>query len=256
MANVRKDPANPATEQYSGAEKGDIVTRPDPSRLTTDQILRETAFGREIVGYIREIIEAHLEGSRAVIDMRIDGMDKAIILLQTNADLTPAQTKAVVDHLKELVFEKFSGVAQQFTERDERTRQIAEAVQKAIDAAFLAQKAMADTQQESNSAAIAKSELSTTENIKAIGAQVKAYADTTDGKFGDVKERITTLENRRDPMLDSVMTRLTALESGNRGARDNQNDNRNNTSDSRANISIVISIAAVVFLVLLHFVKV
>lgn len=71
---------------------------PDPTTLTTDALHREIATAKEIIG------------------TRIDGMDKALQLLDAQQSRVPSETSKEITHLKELVWTRF-------LERDLRTNQ-------------------------------------------------------------------------------------------------------------------------------------
>lgn len=206
----------------------ELRPNPDPSILTTDQILRENS-------WLKELLRTYVGGVESTIEAKLSGMDKALVLLQDKADKVPSETDIAVGNLKSQQDERFKSIDTQFVdrdihvielnrERDVRTEKLAEAVQKAIDAAFLAQKAMADTVQESNAAAIAKSENATAESIRALGTNVTTAAKGTESTLGDLKDRTTALENRRDPLVDAIGTRLTALENRSNGVREGEKE--------------------------------
>jgi len=146
---------------------------PDPTVLTTQQLLRELASLRE------------------VLTTRMDGYDKAITLLQAFADRQPTIAEVVAKF-----DEKFRGVDLQFKERDQRVEQAAKESKVAVDAAFASQKEAVSEQNKSAAAAIAKSEAATTKQIDAIGILLQANAKASDEKIDDLKSRITAMEGR------------------------------------------------------------
>ena len=146
---------------------------PDPTLLTTQQLLRENLA-------LRELIEA-----------RLLGMDKAIALIQANADRSPSIAEVVAEFR-----EKFSGIQVQFRERDQRTEQAAKESKIAVDAAFAAQKEAVGEQNKSATAAITKSETATTKQIDAIGVLIQANTKAVDEKIDDLKTRIQSMESR------------------------------------------------------------
>ena len=152
-------------------QRGDNVPMPDPSTLTTEQLRRE------------------LTSLRSVLEARLDGMDRAMVLFSDNLTRVPTDTDKQVGHLKELHDEKFSSIQKQFEERDTRTEQAAIATKIAVDAALQAQKEAAGAQNESNAAAITKSELATTKQIDGIVALLGSSNKATDEKIGDLKSR-------------------------------------------------------------------
>jgi hypothetical protein len=169
---------------------GDRRPVPDPTLLTTQQLYRE-------IGSLRELIES-----------RLDGNDKAIVVLQqiASSQPTPGIVMAAVASLKEHVDttrqsanllrdEKFAAVQTQFRERDTRTEQSAAATKIAVDAALQAAKEAVAAQNTASAQAIAKSEAATTKQIDAIAQLITAQAKGTDEKIEDVKGRITVIES-------------------------------------------------------------
>jgi hypothetical protein len=155
---------------------------PDPTVLTTQQLVREIAASREL------------------IETRLDGMDKAIALGKANTDSNsqkiPCMIREKFEELKRLTDEKFEGVYKQFQERDTRADKIAELGQKALEAALSAAKE-----------AVGKTEIAFTKQIDATAEQIQAEKRATDGKFEDVKARLGTLEA-------SINTRQTVTTEG------------------------------------------
>ena len=151
---------------------------PDPTILTTQQLLREIASARE------------------VIEARLDGMDKAIELLQASSDRYPDFVHQAVGRLQELHEEKFRSIEVQFKERDTRTEQTSRDSKVAVDAALSAQVKSVDAQNISNSLAISKSEAGFTKQIDQIGALIGATGKATDDKIDDIKTRLNSIEIR------------------------------------------------------------
>lgn len=143
------------------------VPVPDPTLLTTQQLIREIAALKEL------------------FVTRLDGNDKAIALLQAQADRQPSIS--VVDttlkDLRAIMEEKFKGVDQQFAGRDT-----------ALSAALLAQKASVDDQNKANALSAAKAEAGTTKEIDSIKLLLNAQNNALDEKISDVKDRLTAIE--------------------------------------------------------------
>lgn len=221
------------------------VPVPDPTKLTTEQLIREAAALRELLetklnGSERETKEAFLtinsklgateaarialdktlseridfrvkeaahngELIRDVLQTRLDGMDKAIRILQDIADKFPARIDEKIGAVSEVATQKFAGdqalmnekfnsVQKQFEERDVRTEQAAGAVKIAVDAALQAQKEAASEANKSNAAATQKSEASTTKLIDAQATLITNMTKAFDDKIGDVKDRVNRIE--------------------------------------------------------------
>jgi len=143
---------------------------PDPTILTTQQLVREIAASREIL--------------EAKYDTRLAAMDTATELNKSATDKIPHMIDEKICQLRKLNDEKFAGVEKQFMERDTRTDKIAELGQKALEAALSAAKE-----------AVGKTEVSFTKQIDTTLAQIQAEKKATDDKFEDVKGRLTTLES-------------------------------------------------------------
>ena len=199
------------------AERGN-GSRSDPTVLTTEQLLRETAS-------LREIVEAQISGNRLVFEARLAGMDTALQLLQTTTDKQPVLVDGKLGHLRVLHEEKFTSIQVQFTERDVRTEQTAKDSKVAVDAALQAAKEAVGEQNKSNAASIAKQEAAFTKQIDQIVLLITSNNDNTEGKITDLKDR---------------MNRIEGGDAGEKTTKD----------DSRANMALIISvvIAAVVVL--------
>jgi hypothetical protein len=162
----------------------------DPSALTTQQLFRE-------IGTAREIGETLIYGINQNITTRIDGMDKAIELLQTSTDRTPNMVSASIERLQELHEEKFESIATQFMERDTRTEQTSRDSKVAVDAALQAAKEAVGEQNKSNALAIAKSEATFTKQIDQIGVLISTMQKGIDDKIDDIKTRLQAIESRK-----------------------------------------------------------
>lgn len=151
-----------------------VLPLPDPTILTTQQLLREVTMLKDTV------------------NTRFEGMDKAIDLLQKFADKSP--TTAVLEQqvgaIMSLTEEKFSGVEKQFAERDKRTEQLSLADKTAIAAALQAQKEAAGAQAETNSAATAKQELAFTKLLEQIQQTQSATNRATEDKVNVLTGRL------------------------------------------------------------------
>lgn len=188
-------------DQYQLDVNGIRVPVPDPTVLTTQQLIREQLALRELLETEISSVAKANDLHREIIETRLDGMDLAIRLLQDTADKFPARIEEkivalsqVVEGKLETLVEKFESVQKQFNERDVRTEQAAGAVKIAVDAALQAQKEAASEQSKSNAAATTKSEASTTKLIDAQAALIATMTKAFDDKIADVKDRITRVE--------------------------------------------------------------
>jgi hypothetical protein len=164
----RQQPGKDAPSRSS-----DVFPRPDPTVLTTQQLLRELAS-------MREIIEA-----------RLDGMDKAIVLIQNAVERTPTIAEIYAEFR-----EKSNSVQTQFRERDARVEQTSKDSKVAVDAALQAAKEAVGEQNKSSSLAIAKSEAATMKQIDQLGILIQNMEKGLNDKVGDMKDRLTLIEGR------------------------------------------------------------
>jgi hypothetical protein len=162
---------------------GELLPRPDPSRLTTDQLRRE-------LSALREILQA-----------RLDGMDAATKLLSETVNRTPTVIQTEISHLRELMNEKlgslggqaeekFASIGLQFAERDIRTQQASTASSQALAAALQAAKEAVFEQAQAAAKAAEKTELSFTKQIDQIGLRIDTVIKGYDDRLTELKERI------------------------------------------------------------------
>ncbi len=147
---------------------------PDPTVLTTQQLVREIAASREI------------------IETRLDAMDVATNINKAATDKIPMLICEKVAALEKLHNEKFEGVEKQFAERDNRMTAISELNQKALDAALQAAKEAAG-----------KTELSFTKQIADLTGQFNTQNDAMNVRVNDVKARLDRREGTVGEAKDS-----------------------------------------------------
>jgi hypothetical protein len=175
----------------------------DPTPRTLQSVLRENF-------WLRELIES-----------RLDGMDKALTLLQAFADRTPTtmDVQHQVGALREVVMTMFTGVKTQLNERDAQTEKASKDVKSAVDAAFAAAKEAVGEQNKSNTLAITKSEAGVKEQLTMLSAASATNIKGIEDKISDMKDRLTIIESKTsisDPStaitlakLDATVARLT-----------------------------------------------
>ena len=159
------------------------VPVPDPTILTTQALQREIAASREL-------IEIKVEAARHALEVRITGIDKAIGLMDTRADLLINKSLHEVKQLQSLHETKFSAIQVQFEERDKRTEQLTLADKTAIAAALQAQKEAVNAQNFANATAAVKSELAFTKQIEQLQSIVNTITKSIDDKISDLKSRL------------------------------------------------------------------
>lgn len=197
-----------------------LVPVPDPTALTTAQLYREVSALSEIFEAKLKALTDKVDTSEAAskqalqsaaqsIQMGLDKAEKSIVVsidkVQTEqrSNLTDAE-KRVNEKLESMSKnfdqsfgqhrvvddEKFRSIETQFTERDKRIEQLSIADKTAIAAALQAQKEAASATNESNAAAISKSEIGFTKQIDQIYTLVASMAKSSDDKINDLKSRL------------------------------------------------------------------
>jgi hypothetical protein len=183
---------------------GDVLPRPDPTVLTTEQLRRE-------LGNLRELMEAHLEGVKS----RIDAMDKANELLHANLErvVRPHDVEAMrelmlgrIERSDAVVAEKFERIDMQFVELDKRTGQLKAAGDTAIDRAMAAAEKAVGENNRSFSAAVQKSENTTGESLKNLDGLFKT-------EIRSLTDKVAGIASRQD-RNDGSSASLIAIGSG------------------------------------------
>lgn len=149
---------------------------PDPTTLTQEALRRD-------IGALERLLE-----------VRLDGMDKAVSLRERMVDQQPAINDKKIEHLRELHNEKFNAIQLQFVERDVRTEQTSRDSKVAVDAALQAAKEAVSEQNKSSALAIGKSDAATTKQIDTMGTLIQSTIAGINSQIGDLKERLTRIE--------------------------------------------------------------
>jgi hypothetical protein len=177
---------------------------PDPSFRTVEALNRELGNLKELFG------------------QRFAAMDQAVVLRRELFDQIPDEIARQIIGLQMLQNEKFTSIAQQFTERDVRSDQATSAAAQALAAALQAAKELVGAQGEASAAAAVKSETSFTKQIDQIGTIIQTLEKALDARITELKERIDRGEGT------------------NAGTRDQHAEERNLRSDQRAGTSSVV----------------
>jgi len=172
---------------------GPGVSPQDPTALTTQQLLRENY-------WLRELLQEQVEG----LKLRLIESDKAVKLLQAFADRTP--TTMDVQHeviaLREVVMEMFRGVKDTFSQNAT-----------ALTAALQAQEKQAIATTDNTTIANNKMEAFFTKQFDMLGETRKADMKGVDDKLDGLKERITIIESKTsisDPSSAIAIAELKA----------------------------------------------
>ncbi len=150
----------------------DMVPGPYPSALTTEQLM------------------LGLKNLRELLETRINAVEEAAHLRYDDLRRVPTETDRQVTNLKEFTNEKLTSVQKQFEERDIRGQAAGEATELAVNAALQAQKEAAMAQNNSNAAAITKSEAATIKQIDGILALLNSNTIGTNDKIAAINARL------------------------------------------------------------------
>lgn len=178
-----------------------ITPVPDPSILTTQNLLREIA------------------GLRELLSQRVESIEKAVSVAHENLVRVPTDTDRAIGHLGEVineqfetvnerfktVAERFSGIATQFVERDTRVEQSATKGDQALSAALQAAKELVGNQNASFVASIAKSDAATKEQFASLVLTITTGAQATNDKIDDLKGRLTLIEGQARGVSTAVV---------------------------------------------------
>lgn len=149
---------------------------PDPTLLTTQQL------------------EGAIRALREMMEARIDGMDRAIRLVESERNIFPSRIDEKIAALGMVHDERFRSVAAQFSERDARNTATIRDSKLALDAALQAVREATTLQNTSFAMAVAKSEAAMMKQIDQILSLVQTTKSTLDEKIDDLKERMTRNE--------------------------------------------------------------
>lgn len=168
----------------------DLLPRPDPTILTTEQLRRE-------IGALRAILEARLDaGDKAVELLHEDvlrrlelGVSSVEAEIKAGAALREERLRSITERLADFGDE----VKTRFQERDTRSEREARDNKTAVDAAFAAQKEAVAEQNKSIALANDKSEASFTKQIDQIVILIQTTNQAVSDKIDDLKEQFAAL---------------------------------------------------------------
>ncbi len=165
---------------------------PDPTILTTQQLLASVVSLKEFISTTRELLET-----------RLDAMDTATRLNKEQMDRIPEMIDDKLTQFKYLTLEKFHSIETQFKERDTRTEQSSKDSKVAVDAALQAAKEAVGEQNKSSALAIAKSEASTNKQLDQIGTLINSTNKALDEKINDLKGRLDRGEGQKTQAIEN-----------------------------------------------------
>jgi hypothetical protein len=159
---------------------------------------------------IREVMRSELDALDRAHGTRLEGMDKAVSLLQVILNRGPEETQMRIDTLQTLLQEKLDGVQTQFKERDVRVEQTARDTKVAVDAALQAAEKAVGKQNEASSLSIAKSESATNKLMDQLASNISSSSAALSDKIDDMKQRLTRLEGQDLGQKTAVTTQQTS----------------------------------------------
>lgn len=165
----------------------------DPSPLTTSALLREIA-------NLKEYVITRFEG----VAVRIEAMDKAMMLFQEDIKRVPTDVQKEVGHLKELHGQMFADLHGQLRERSDRRMAEKASAQDALDAALTSAKELAAVQDSTNATAIQKSQDNTEKQIDGLKVLVSSGIKTLDDKIAVINGRLDRGETGSGAARDAV----------------------------------------------------
>lgn len=200
--------------------------------------------------WITEQIQNGIENSRTLfeadlraIDIKLTAIDKAASLFQENLFRVPTEVDKQVGNLKELhqveidvirndVAELRIQIGKQFQEAEARNEIYASNRRAAVAATFQTQKDLMDLQHKASEAAIAKAETHTADQIKSLAEIANTTTRAMDQKFADMAKST-------DQKIADLVGRMDRSDGVAKGAQDNRNEKRLDTTSSIGLLAII-----------------
>jgi len=162
--------------------------------LQHDDLVRVPTDVQKTTSALREFLEQVIQTSSAKLGKELENLAGRIESLIAVSD------------------ERFKGIQIQFTFLKQANEQLDLANKTAISAALQAQKESAGETQKSSQAAIAKSETSTSEAIKALTSTFNAAMNGLTDRYNDLKSRLDRGEGKTsvtDPAIGAALSELS-----------------------------------------------
>lgn len=166
------------SDDHMPAPQRSNIPVPDPTVLTTIQTDQKIASLREI------------------IETRMDGADKALVLLQKNHDTIPVMMEKQAEQRDKLNNEKFSGIQRQIDQIGILAKAIEEANKIAIGAALAAQKEAVSIQNANINQAVSKLEGTMAEQSKSNQAITNTKIDSLTANVNTINGRLDKTEGK------------------------------------------------------------
>ena len=197
--------------------QGGSLRHPDPTALTTAQLIREQAS-------LKELVLSIVEGKFEVINARLGGVDNSIQTLRAQQGERQEAINNSVDQLRALHNEKFNGaievVSEKITSLANVTTQQFKSIDdkfaekdKAVSVGLSAQKESAAAQQDSNNTATRKMEDNFTKLLDQGRDLLAEGRRNTDIQINDIKSRLDKGEGKTsisDPKIEDAIKAMTS----------------------------------------------
>lgn len=164
--------------------QGKIIQGTQNEPLQVQQGSRPVPDPTELTGRAIEALRKELS---TLWDERFADLTKQIDRLSLDVKERPEDVRRDVATLKDLMDEKFKGVAEQFAGRDN-----------SLDIAFNAQKDKVAEQNASNTTAANKSENAFKDQIGAISNRIEQQDKTTNDKIQELRDRVGSIDGKAD----------------------------------------------------------
>ncbi len=175
-----------------GWRQRDLVPRPDPTKLTNEAIDRVT------VQYRRELLQL-----QAILEARLDAMDKATSVLDLTVNRTPTVIQTAISGVREVYDERFDSLHQQLIDRDERFAQVATSRDTALKAAL-------DAARESLTEQAAVAERAVANAEATFRLALADMRDIYDERFRSVAQQFSERDVRTDQAATASASALAA----------------------------------------------
>jgi hypothetical protein len=177
--------------------------------LWHDDLVRVPTEVQKAVSALRELLEQTIEKSAA---KTLGEMRQDVARLDGRTVEVREKVLGQITTLTEVSEERFKSIQIQFTLLKQATEQLDLANKTAIAAALQAQKESAGETQKSSQAAIAKSETSTSEAIKALTQTFNVAIQGLTDRYNDLKSRFDRGEGKTsvsDPQMMMILDKLS-----------------------------------------------
>jgi hypothetical protein len=201
MATIRRQRAQSASPTPTPT--------PAPGTLGWTPIPDPTTLTSNAVSAAKDELRREIEYVEKQVDLRLESLDKAAVLLQAWREHVPVLIAEAIAHQRDLfdqrfqtVQEQFNSIQTQFIEKDARSEQTSRDAKVAIDAALTAQSLSVTKQNEANAVATAKAEDAFSRQIE----QQRLLLDTTSHSLNDkIDTTVRSINDKIDDLKELVL---------------------------------------------------